>query len=716
MSNKIKLKLGALNDPQKEAVTSKSKRVLILAGAGSGKTKVLTSRIAYLLANGVDPKAILSVTFTNKASAEMKERVVSLLDSQMSVDFHDMWMGTFHSVCHRFLKDYYPKKNYSIMDDQDQKKMVKNVLVDAGYHDTKAATVSLVMNFISKSKNLKLLPKESKKLEKYFTDIPNISEFYKLYEEYKDSMNLMDFDDLILKTVLFLENNANILNLFRTQFKHILVDEYQDTNILQDHFLKLLLREDKKNYLFVVGDDDQSIYGWRGAEVDNILKFDTTHEDVHVVKLEENYRSTQNILTAANAVIAKNELRHGKTLFTKQEDGSEIDIYQAANPDAEASYYVDVIRHYYEQGIPYSDMAILYRNNFISRSFETKLSESMIPYKLIGGVGFWARLEIKDVLSFLYIINNPHNDIQTERTLGILKGIGKKTIEKMRTYSKLNSVNLFDSIVDMLDKNEFKGKNKAILTHYTNVVIEAKSYIKHPYKLVKYIVNELELIEYYKEKEGLEKGSEREENINEMVSFIHDFKTEIGSNTLDDLFDMVSLQQNLVQNKDEQETVSLMTMHSAKGLEFPLVMLAGVESGILPSARSMSSQAGFEEERRLMYVSMTRAMKHLYISYAPFRFGGQSTGQSEFISDIPIDIIHSNDYKLINNKKRTHSSNFNNTNNNTVESTIPEEYSAGSTIEDEQYGEGVILATKKIGSEIFITVDFDFVGKKIIKK
>lgn len=705
--SKIKINLGNLNEPQKEAITSKSKRVLVLAGAGSGKTRVLTSRISYLLAHGVKEDAILAVTFTNKASNEMKERVVNLLEGNFEINQQNLWMGTFHSVCNRILREHYSKSRYEILDTSDQQKLIKNVLIDAALLDVKKSTINEVLKFISEAKNNKLDPEESKSIEDQFS-LPNVSHIYKLYEEYKDSMNLLDFDDLIYKTVILLESNDALLHTLRNQFKHILVDEYQDTNKIQDDFLKLLLRDDGKNYLFVVGDDDQSIYGWRGAEVGNILKFDKIYDDHHVVKLEENYRSTQNILDASNALIANNKLRYGKTLFTNSDKGDLIELYESSSPDNEAENFASIINNYNDLGYKYSDIAILYRSNFISRALETKLSEAMIPYTIIGGVGFWSRMEIKDMLAFLSIINNPKNDIQTERTFTFLKGVGKKTIEKIKDYGRNNNKSLFDSIEETIHKGDIKGKSAKTLLNYHTIVSNEFDNISYPYKIITNIINNFKIFDFYQEKEGKEKGVEREENINEMVTFIRNFNFKSGS--LDEFFEMVALQQELTTDKKENDTVKLMTMHSAKGLEFPVVLMAGIENGIFPSERSLSSPNILEEERRLMYVSMTRAMKNLHISFAPYRFGGQYTGASLFINEIPERFIKNSNYRMpsikISSNIKKPKLEYPNTN----------PYLEGDSIDDERYGEGIIIASKQIGNEIFLTVDFDFAGKQMIKK
>lgn len=703
-----KLKLGLVNDKQKEAITSKSKRVLVLAGAGSGKTKVLTSRIAFLLAHGVREDSILSVTFTNKASAEMKERVLSLIDGQFDINKAALCMGTFHSVCNKLLREHYSKPGYDILDTADQKKLLKNVLIDAALLDIKVGTIKSLITFISKAKNSKLNPEESKSLEVEFSDIPNASHIYKLYEEYKESMNLLDFDDLIYKMVVLLEENPTLLNNLRSQFKHILVDEYQDTNTLQDYFLKLLLQPNNDNYLFVVGDDDQSIYGWRGAEVGNILKFEELYPSHHIIKLEENYRSSQNILSASNAVISNNKERYGKTLFTMADDGELLDVYSAQSPEDEALHYSNIIKHHHNSGVPYSDIAILYRANYVSRAFEAKLSESLIPYTLIGGVGFWSRLEIKDILAFLAVVNNSLNDIQTERNFSLLKGIGKKTIENLRSHARSEHMSVFDSIKSCIDKKIIKGKTLKTLEHYHSNMAKFIEKPLSPYNLVMNILETFNIFDFYNDKEGKEKGIEREENINEMVNFINNFN--FNANNLDDFFEMVALQQDLISNKEDNDSVKLMTMHSAKGLEFPVVLIAAVENGVFPSERSLSSSKSLEEERRLMYVSMTRAMNNLYLSYAPYRFGGQYTGVSRFIGEIPEKLYQNSNFRNqnINRKKSVIKNNIN-------EDTV-HNYSSGDEIEDPTHGSGVIIAVNAVGKEIWLTVDFDFIGKKMIKK
>lgn len=674
------INLDNLNEQQKNAVLSRSKNTLVLAGAGSGKTKVLTTRVSYLLEIGVDISSVLCVTFTNKAAKEMKDRIISM-NKDKSFNFNNLWIGTFHSICNKILKEHYIYKNFVIIDDQDQKKIIKNILTKKNFKKINNENISIVLDFISYCKNKVILPKDSKKYEKNFPEIFGLSGIYDEYEKEKDLMNLLDFDDLILKTVLLLKNNDKIHKNIQTQFKHILVDEYQDTNNLQSCFLDLIHYDN--NYLFVVGDEDQSIYGWRGSVVNYILNFEKKYHDSFVVLLEENYRSTKNILDAANAVISQNEKRYGKKLFTSKKENPLLYFYEATSPDNEAYHVSKKINYYIKNGYNYSDIAILYRNNFISRNFESYLSNFKIPYKLIGGVGFWSRKEIKDLLSFMYVSFNINLNIQTERTFSLLDGIGIKTIEKIKEYSSINKVNYFISVKKMMNENLFKGKTKLTFEKYISVF--ENSYSKHesPFDLASFFVNEFSLRDFYIKKEGEEKGGERVSNISEMLFFLKKFK----SLDLNDFFETIMLQQDLKSDNDSSDFVNLMTIHSSKGLEFPIVFLVGIENNIIPSERSFLDNDLLEEERRLMYVAITRSMNILNISCSPYRFGGKETGKSCFINDIPHSCF------TLNNK-----------------------YKIGDEIKSEVYGDGVILDINIIGNEMLITADFDFIGKKIIKK
>lgn len=708
------INLEGFNENQKKAVLTRNKRTLVLAGAGSGKTKVLTTRIGYLLSLGVDSTSILAVTFTNKASNEMKLRVNKIISElELNINSKDIWIGTFHSICHKILREHYDFKNFTIIDDQEQKKIIKNILTDIKFQEINAENIKNCLKFISEAKNEKLLPEQAFELSKLYPSISSIQNVYKLYEQEKETMNILDYDDLIFKTVLLLEKNKFLKEKYSTQFKHILVDEYQDTNLLQENLISLFTNEN--NYLFVVGDDDQSIYGWRGAKVGNILNFNKKNINSEIIILNQNYRSTQNILDASNSVISKNKNRYGKNLFTTDESGHLIDVYQATSPDDEAYHYVKVIKNYINNGYNYSDIVILYRNNFISRNFESKLSENKIPYKIIGGLGFWSRLEIKDILSFLYVVYNQNLNIHTERTFNLLKGVGIKTVEKIKFFSKENKINYYLSIKKMIENKEFKGKNLKLFQHYVNVIDNAKSKLESPYDLVNFIIEEFNISKFYIDKEGEEKGLERYENIKEMIYFLKNFSNEFKQNDLSDFFEMVSLQQDNDKDKTSDNFVKLMTMHSAKGLEFPVVLLAGIEEGIIPNTKVLADKVLSEEERRLMYVSMTRAMKILHISYAPFRFGsGNITGESRYISDIPKNIISGNHFSGNQNFNYRNKPYFNKFKETKTHFDNP--YNEGDNYNDENFGKGVILSSKIIGKEVFISVDFDFIGVKLIKK
>jgi DNA helicase-2/ATP-dependent DNA helicase PcrA len=692
------LDLTNFNPNQKTAVVSKSKRLLVLAGAGSGKTKVLTSRIVYLLESNINASNIMAVTFTNKAANEMKERVQNMVDFDTVAAVDDMWIGTFHSTCNRLLRRYYSKPNYEIMDSSDQKSFVKRVLKGMAFNDIKADTVNKSLAFISEAKNKFLTPMESAILNEKYPEIQYPNKIYEEYETQKSLMNVFDFDDLLFKTVALLKERVDVQTTLQNNFEHILVDEYQDTNDLQELFLQLLLRPNYSNSLFVVGDDDQSIYGWRGAKVENILGFGDKYNNSELIKLEENYRSTAHILTAANAVISNNAKRLGKELYTQKDNGPKITVYKAESPENESKFVVSCVAKTLAKDVAPTDIAISYRSNFISRGIESALTEANIPYIIIGGVSFWERQEIKDALSYFSVIVNGNNNIQTERAMGLLKGIGKKTIEKIIEYANDNEIPIYDAFYQMFYANHFKGKSKTIFKEFLDLIENGKQLIQTPYSILTHIVENSGLVNYYKEKEGDEKGVEREENLNELVYFSEKFYNQDPK--IDDInafLGQISLQMDLIKNKkDNKNAIQLMTLHAAKGLEFPYFFVAGVEQGVFPSNRSLQDSKGLEEERRLMYVAITRAMGKLCLSYAAYRFGfNDKTGISDFVKELPKAILESNDDELID------------------YSDVP--YEVGDAYYDERYGDGEILFVKKnMNQKVTLTIDFCDAGRKNI--
>ncbi len=642
MNEQIQYLINSLNDKQREAVLTEKQNVKILAGAGSGKTKVLTTRIAYLLSLGVTGKSILAVTFTNKAAKEMKERIKKIIQDDKVTELKDIWIGTFHGLCNKIISEHHQllnlPKNYEIVDSNDQKSLIKRVLEEMQIKDLKEVLAD-AQTFINLAKENGFRPEANslKLMALKFSSGVILLDIYKRYEELRKISNILDFGDLLLYVVELFNSNSKVKDYYNQKFQHILVDEYQDTNNLQEEWLKLIA---KNNYFYVVGDDDQSIYGWRGAQIDNIIDFEKRYNDSAVIKLEQNYRSTNNILNAANAVINKNKKRTGKNLWSDKTDGKKIFVVQAYSPEEEAKIIANKIELEIKkfERKP-SDFAILYRNNAISRPFESKLTERKIPYKIVGGVGFWSRAEIKDVLSYLSMFNNPDNDVSFERSVNFpTRGVGNKMIETIREYALNKKVSLFKSLKDLINNNIIKDKSGK-LKEYVSLIDLGNENREHK---IKFILSDLfEKVDfneaYSKSKEGEEKIEERLANLQELVFFAKDFKHEEENRTdLEAFLYYASLQSDA--DKDQSiDSVLLLTVHASKGLEFPVVFIVGMEQGIFPSQRSIDNNE-LEEERRLAYVAITRAMEELTISFSCSRYG-KEISSSKFLNEIPISIL-----------------------------------------------------------------------------
>jgi DNA helicase-2/ATP-dependent DNA helicase PcrA len=734
MSYDIESEISKLNAPQQKAVKTRKKHVLVLAGAGSGKTKVLTSRIAYILDMGAEPDSILAVTFTNKAANEMKNRIKSMVSS--STNLNDMWVGTFHSLCNKIISTHYSTmglaKNYQTLDSDDQKSLIRRIVeeleVEKNEKFDKKALVQDGMNFINKSKENGLRPNKAHDLL-ISLNIDQINlEIYERYEQTRMLNNTIDFGDMLLYVVELFRDHPEIKKQYQHKFSHILVDEFQDTNKIQYQWAKDL---SEGNYLFVVGDDDQSIYGWRGAKVSNIIDFAKNHNDTEIVKLEQNYRSTKKILACANSVIKVNTKRLGKSLWSDQADGSDICIIESDSPEEEARVITSIIESKImnDNSIKYSDFAILYRNNAISRSFEAKLTEKKIPYKLIGGTSFWARKEIKDVLSYMSLVANDKNDVSFERTVNTpSRGIGKKTIEKIRIRAQQNNANLFITTSEMIDAGEIKGKSGKALSEYIDFINDARSGESTitPYNIIMKIIKEIPLTDSYYS-EGEEKGDERKENIHELSYFAKEFVNEDDKDDLDAFLAQAALQSDNAKDKDT-DSVQLMTLHASKGLEFPFVFVAGFEQGTFPSKRALISphKKNLEEERRLAYVGITRAEKELWLSFAGYRYN-QSTQYSMFMDELPVEFLSyktSSSYgissigrKIKSYKIKTDqplsSKPFKKSQEDDNSASL---YKVGQTINHKKWGKGLIskVEFKRDINSYIIDVSFDFIGRKNI--
>ena len=726
MSFDIKKELMKLNDSQRKAVESRAKNVLILAGAGSGKTRVLTTRISYLTNLGVEPSSILAVTFTNKAANEMKERIKGIVNS--NIDINSAWIGTFHGLCNKIIAAHHSMlnlpKNYQTLDGNDQKALVRRAIeeIEEEINEKldKKEYVQNALNFINKAKETGKRPKSSEDLLIALNLEPIYLTIYKRYEYMRKLTNTIDFGDMLLCVYELFRDYKEVREYYSKKFSHILVDEYQDTNHIQNEWIKFL---STGNYLFVVGDDDQSIYGWRGAKIENILNFDKNNRDTETVKLEQNYRSTKNILACANSVIKNNNTRYGKNLWSAGDEGSKITIEESSFPEEEAQKVCDdILLKIQRLNAKPSDFAILYRNNAISRSFEGKLTERQIPYKIIGGTSFWSRKEIKDVLAYLSLVANKENDIAFERVVNTpARGVGKKTVEKIRVKAFGRKTTMFDALSILLEENEIRGKVGNSLREFQQIIMTTiKSDISLSiYNTIIKVLEETGLMTSYSN-EGEEKSDERMKNIQEMTYFAKNFvNEEDGLSDIDVFLSQAALQADSETDKNI-DSLQMMTLHASKGLEFPYVYMVGVEQGIFPSKRaieSSKSKSMIEEERRLAYVGITRAEIDLSISYSGWRYNNVS-GASMFISELPKEITEiKGDYGY----KKPFYSNSNSESRDSCEESIKNKrkFKVGESIKHKKFGTGEILEIDINSRDmIVIVVDFGFIGRKriMIKK
>lgn len=637
---------NTLNVMQQLAVYHTEGPLLILAGAGSGKTRVLTHRIAYLIEEkNVQPYNIMAITFTNKAAGEMRERVNKIV----GFGAEQVWVSTFHSACVRILRRYIDRIGYSndftIYDTEDQKKLLKEVIKNLNL-DSKMYKENAVLGKISDFKNKLITTGEVAQMAQSDYKIMNLSRIYNNYQEALSKNNALDFDDLIMKTVILFKKCPDVLEGYQERFKYIMVDEYQDTNAAQFAFIKLLASKYKN--LCVVGDDDQSIYKFRGADISNILQFEKNFNNARVVKLEQNYRSTKTILEAANEVIHNNIGRKDKTLWSDNEQGDKIDLYQADDGYAEADMVASAIKEKVDYGkADYSDYAILYRTNAQSRALEEKLLLRNIPYKIIGGQNFYQRKEIKDILAYLKIICNATDDIAVERIINVPKrGIGATSIVKAKDFSRAYGMNLYESLLDVknipgLERAATKiGKFTDLIENFR--VLQERVSLK---ELVNEILDETGYVaELVAENTDEAKG--RIENISELITKVTEYEENTDNPNLAEFLEEVALVSEIDNLSDDSSYVVLMTVHSAKGLEFPNVFLCGMEDGLFPGYMSIMAEDKdeLEEERRLCYVAITRAMKHLTISYAKRRMirgENQYNVISRFIKEIPMKLVNS---------------------------------------------------------------------------
>ncbi len=639
--------LDPLNEAQREAVSAPAGHMLVVAGAGSGKTRVLAHRIAWLLeVERIAPFAVLAVTFTNKSASEMRGRIESLLEGSA----RGMWIGTFHSIAHRLLRSHWREagleQNFQILDSEDQQRLVKRVIRELGLDEEKWPARQAQW-FINSCKDDGLRPGQVD--DRGDRSTITLLEIYRAYEEACARGGLVDFAELLLRVLELLRGDEGLLEHYRQRFRHILVDEFQDTNAIQYAWLRLLVGggSPSRSWLFVVGDDDQSIYGWRGARIENIQQFQRHLPDVKCVRLEQNYRSTGTILAAANAVIACNGTRLGKELWTSHGEGEPIYLYRAFNDLDEASFVVERIARWVEEGGLRSECAILYRSNAQSRVLEDALLRHGVPYRVYGGLRFFERAEIRDALAYLRLVAHRGDDAAFERVVNVPpRGVGARTVERIREQARAGGVALWQASRELLEQRRLTPRAANALDGFLQLIERLDEETRHLSlaRQVDHIRLHSGLVEHFGKERG-EKAQARLDNLEELVNAArsHEPDPESGLEPLADFLSHAALEAGEAQGDAWEDCVQLMTLHSAKGLEFPLVFLVGVEEGLFPHRMSAEDPVRLEEERRLCYVGMTRAMRVLYMTFTERRrLHGRDTYPrvSRFVGEIPQELVH----------------------------------------------------------------------------
>lgn len=718
-----------LNDMQQQAVFRTEGPLLILAGAGSGKTRVLTHRIAYLIEEkGINPWNIMAITFTNKAAGEMKERVNNIV----GFGSDQIWVSTFHSTCVRILRRYIDRlgysNNFTIYDTDDQKSVMKDVCKRLNI-DTKIYKERNILSQISKAKDEFISPEQFAMINQNDFSKKRIIEAYKSYQEQLKNNNALDFDDLIVKTVELFQNNPDILESYQDRFKYIMVDEYQDTNTVQFKFISLLAK--KHRNLCVVGDDDQSIYKFRGANIKNILNFEEVFSDTFVIKLEQNYRSTQNILNAANEVIKHNTERKDKKLWTDHKEGDKIFFRYLDTAQEEAAMAATEIKKYVEkEGHTYRDCACLYRTNAQSRLLEEVFMKNNIPYKIVGGINFYQRKEIKDVLAYLKTVDNGMDDLAVKRIINIPKrGIGAATIDKIQTYADYNGYSFYDSIRQEECLNAI-GRSESKVRKFAGFIqmLRTKRNLISVSELIEEIIEDTGYVSELRA-ENTDEAEERILNIEELISKAVDYQEKAEEPTLSGFLEEVALVADIDSLDADSDYVVLMTIHSAKGLEFPNVFLCGMEDGLFPSYMTITADdpLEIEEERRLCYVAITRAMEQLHISCAKQRMirgETQYNKMSRFLKEIPLELLDTGKQieKMEKSKivkptqtsaaKPIFKSKAFETKQFKVNKEANLEYTNGDRVKHIKFGEGTVVDITEGGRDYEVTVNFDKAGVK----
>jgi len=705
--------LNDLNEIQREIIQSPAGPVVVLAGAGSGKTRVLTYRIAYLLLyNRIPPGRILAMTFTNKAANEMKTRIATLLNQEIK----SLWIGTFHSLFCRILRKEWKHtnfpRNFYIYDEENRRHLIQEIIKEKSSWSDSGNISRSVINYISRLKNHLVSPEEfSSEAQNPFLEL-----IEKVYPEYNYRLkmnNAMDFDDLLIQPIYLFRRHPHILQSYQQKFLYILIDEFQDTNLAQYEAVKLLAQESRN--LFVVGDDDQSIYGWRGAEIENILNFEQDYPEAKVYRLEQNYRSTQMILSAAQSVVQHNTMRNPKNLWSERKEGEKVSLHIFSDEREEARWIAQVIKkELYSHKKELNEFAVLYRTNAQSRSIEEDLRHEGIPYTIVGGVRFYDRKEIRDILAYLQIIVNCNNEVALRRIINFPpRGIGKTTLEKLGELALKRNISLYESISVGIQENVFTPKATAALQYFCNMIkkynaLQRKLSVT---ELTQTLIDELGIIERYKI-ENTPESKERIENIKELSAAIADFVDRSPKKGLQQFLEEVSLMTEIDTVDNKNTRVTLMTLHAAKGLEFPIVFITGLEDGLFPLKQTIDNINELEEERRLFYVGATRAQDKLHLSYARLRgrFGKREELKcSRFIEEI--------DHKYLDSKPPT-------TRKIPLSSKIPPYpkkrkkqtsiYKTGMRIQHSDFGMGTIEFVENTGDDTKLTIFFDKVGKKLL--
>ncbi|MEL0102331.1 MAG: DNA helicase II [Gammaproteobacteria bacterium] len=698
--------LENLNEAQRDAVCNLSKNSLVIAGAGSGKTRVLIQRILWLIEdNDFSPFSILAVTFTNKAAREIKSR----LSESLNISIDSMWVGTFHGICYRILRTNYKKcsllKNFQIIDSDDQVRIIKRIMKDNEIENSQIIPKQVAW-YINKKKDQSIRSDKTKD-----DDFINAqyNKIYKLYEEYCNKSGLVDFGEIILRTLELFKNDKEIKFYYHKLFKCILIDEFQDTNTIQYELIKIMTGNDTS--IFAVGDDDQSIYGWRGAKIENIKKLQKDYKNTQVYRLEQNYRSTGNILNAANSIILNNSSRMGKNLWTEDKSGDLIKIFSANDEIDEANFVVESIQNHISENYKRNEISILYRSNAQSRIFEEKLIAKGIPYKIYGGFRFFERAEIKDVIAYIRLATSNNDDNSFERIVNIPpRGIGEKTKNLIREFSKNKKISLYDSIPEAVKESVFSKKVGESLLGFYDLIKTIHSTMQKddlPYQ-IKEIIKITNIKSIY-EKNKTEQSRSKLENLDELISAAQEFlNSDLDENeTIVDAFlRHTSLESGEGQGNEWDECIQLMTLHSSKGLEFPIVFLVGLEENLFPSRMSIEEE-NLEEERRLCYVGITRARKKLYLSYAQMRrqYGSENYClPSRFLNELPSEVIEEIGYKP---KKFFHSSNQKNSTNIYKDNVL-----IGKRVSHKKFGEGVVVSAEGSEANTRVEVYFDDYGSK----